>query len=233
MTVAEKLQEVSFYAKEDKLLLYSEGMFWKAYQEAAYLFVKYVRNYQVNSNYIKKVQTDVYSLGFPKPSSSKILAGLDYEESDGRIVITLGTDNFLVSDYLQWRTEVVPQPVPARRPSGDALLAYKHTYDLVLYFYQINRNVSREYKFSLCEKIKEDLHEMLMSVYFANEETDIPSRLLRVKDAVRNLVSSKIRVRVLYDLKQISLKQFTHCAEMFVDLKEELNKWEKSLLCSL
>lgn len=49
MTIAEKLQEVSFYAKEDKLLLYSEGMFWKAYQEAAYLFVKYVRNYQVNS----------------------------------------------------------------------------------------------------------------------------------------------------------------------------------------
>lgn len=63
-----------------------------------------------------------------------------------------------------------------------------------------------------------------MSVYFANEETDIPSRLLRVKDAVRNLVSSKIRVRVLYDLKQISLKQFTHCAEMFVGLKEELFK---------
>ena len=228
MTVAEKLQEVSSYALEGRVILYSEGMFWKAYQEAAYLFVKHIRNYQVNSNYIKKVQTDVLSLGFPRPSASKILAGVNYDESHERIVISFGTETFIEDDYLKWRTEVIPQPIPIRKPSGDTLLIYKHTYDLVLYFYQINRNVSREYKFSLCEKIKDDLHEMLMSVYFANENDDIAL----VKEAARRLASSKIRVRILYDLKQISLKQFSHCAEKFVDLKEELHKWEKSLLCS-
>ena len=232
MTVAEKLQEVSSYAVEGRILLYSEGMFWKAYQEAAYLFVKHIRNYQVNSNYIKKVQTDVFSLGFPKPSASKVLAGFDYEESDEKIVISFRTENFAEADYLKWRSEVVPQPVPARRPSGDTLSVYKHTYDLVLYFYQINRNVSREYKFSLCEKIKEDLHEMLMAVYFANENDDVSSLLLLVKEAARSMASSKIRVRLLYDLKQINLKQFSHCAERFAALKDELHKWEKSLLCS-
>lgn len=151
MTIAEKLQEVSFCAKEDKLLLYSEGMLWKAYQEAAYLFVKYVRNYQVNSNYIKKVQTDVYSLGFPKPSSTKVLAGLDYEESDGRIVITLGTDNFLVSDYIQWRTEVVPQPVPARRPSGDTLLCELPLF--VSYYYGYFSNISGKFTYHLSKNL--------------------------------------------------------------------------------
>lgn len=55
MTIAEKLQEVSLYAKDEKILLFSEGMFWKAYQEAAYLFVKNIRPYQVNCNYIKKI----------------------------------------------------------------------------------------------------------------------------------------------------------------------------------
>lgn len=232
MTVAEKMREVSSYAVEGKLLLFAEGMFWKAYQESAYLFVKHIKNYQVNNSYIKKVQTDVLSLGFPKPSASKILAGFDYKQSDEKIVISFCPETFIETDYLKWRNEVIPQPVPTRRPSGDTLLIYKHAYDLVLYFYQLNRNVSREYKFSLCEKIKEDLHEILMGVYFANEEDDTSSLLQIVRNSAKQLASANLRVRILYDLKQINLKQFTHCAEMFSDLKNEFKKWEKSLLCS-
>ena len=52
--------------------MFREGMFWKAYQQAAYLFVSNLRQYQVNRNYVKKVGEDVLSLGFPVPSSAKI-----------------------------------------------------------------------------------------------------------------------------------------------------------------
>lgn len=208
MTLAEKLQEVSMYAKDDKILLFSEGMFWKAYQEAAYLFVKNIRPYQVNCNYIKKIQCDVLSLGFPKPSANKIMAGLDYHEYGGRIVIRISNMLFSESEYLKWRFDVVPQSVPSRNPSSEMLLVFKHSYDLLLCFYQMNRNVSREYKFSLCEKIKDELHELLMSVCFANESELISEKADRVRKALGCLASSKIRIRLLYDLKQISTSSF-------------------------
>ena len=229
MTVAEKLQEVSLYAKNDKILLFCEGMFWKAYQEAAYMFVKKIRPYQVNCNYIKKIQSDVLSLGFPKPSADKILSGLDYSEDDGRIVIKLSDVSFNESDYSEWRFEVIPQSVPSRKPSSDTLLVFKHSYDLVLYFYQLNKNVSREYKFSLCENIKAELHELLMSVYFANE-SDLPSEKTdKIRKTLEFLASVKIRIRLLYDLKQISIKQFSLLAERMTDLKDELTMWLKTL----
>jgi hypothetical protein len=232
MTIADKLQEVSHYASEGKLLLYSEGMFWKAYQEAAYLFVKNIKPYQVNSSYIKKVQTDVLSLGFPKPSTSKILSAFDFEEISDRIVISFPSVIFNEVDYLLWRNEVVPQPLPCKRPAGDSLLVYKHAYDLVLYFYQLNHNVSREYKFSLCEKIKDELHEILMNIYFANDEKDNSLRIEMIKKSVRLLQSVKLRVRLLHDLKQLNLNHFAHLAELFTDLKTELLNWEKSQQCS-
>ena len=232
MTVAEKLQEVASHAAEGKLLLLAEGMFYKAYQEAAWLFVKHIRNYQVNSSFVKKVNTDVLSLGFPKPSVGKVLTGVEWQLSGDRIVISFRPEDFVEAEYLRWRSEVIPQPTPSRRPSGETLLVFKHAYDLVLYFYGLNRNVSREYKFSLCEKIKEEMHQLLMAVYFANGADNPSERLPQLQEAERLLVSVKIRMRVLHDLKQMSLRQFAHCAEMIADLKEELNKWESTLQCS-
>ena len=143
MTVFDKLQEVLASAKEGRILLFREGMFWKAYQEAAYLFVTNLKLYQVNKNYVKKVGMDVFSLGFPVPSTAKILSGVSYKEDRERIWIPLNFP-FDEADYVRWRESVNVQPTVSHKPASDTLLVYKHAYDLVLYFYNVNRNVERE-----------------------------------------------------------------------------------------
>ncbi len=229
MTIAEKLAETHAYAINGKIVLYSEGMFWKAYQEAAYLFVTNIKQYQINKIYVKKVETDVFSLGFPKPSEAKILADISYENEDGKIIIKITDSRFDSEKYRSWKESVIVQPLPQKRPSGESLLVYKHAYDLLLQFYQVNRNVGREYKFSLSEKIKNDFQDVLLNIYFANEQKENCERLTSVRNAIRLLVSAKIKVRLLHDLKQITLKQFAALAEKESQLMTELRLWESKI----
>lgn len=212
------------------ILLFREGMFWKAYQEAAYLFVANLRQYQVNRNYVKKVGVDVLSLGFPVPSAAKILSEVNFKEDGERIFIALPNVLFQEEDYQRWRDSVNVQPVVVRKPSGETLLAYKHAYDLLINFYQINRNVEREYKFSLCEKIKEELHETLMKISIAAEKDAVGEKTALVDEAMTVLNSVKIRIRLLHDLRQISLKHYAALAEKIAGLLSELGRWQKGIM---
>ncbi len=225
MTVSEKLQETSFYAQQGKIVLFHEGMFWKAYQEAAFMFVSNIRPYQVNCNYVKKVGTDVFSLGFPVPSSLKILSEYSYTEDSLRIIITLDDYAFSDEDYLAWRHSTLVQPVVRHRPPGDTLLSFKNAYELQKQFYLINRNVDREYKFTLSEKIKEELHEVLMNVYFANDQDILTEKRIMIQSALHFSESVKLRVRLLHDLKQISTKQYANLSVQIADLLSDLKKW--------
>lgn len=62
MTIAEKIQH-----GVDKTIftLFKEGLFYKCYNEAAMVSVKRVKNYKVNSKFVKSVGAAVLSLGFP------------------------------------------------------------------------------------------------------------------------------------------------------------------------
>ena len=225
MTVSEKLQEVALYASQGKIILFREGMFWKAYQEAAYIFVSNIRPYQVNRNYVKKVASDVFSLGFPAPSSAKILSGCTYTEDSLRIVITLDGYVFNRGCYLEWRDSTSVQPVVRRRPPGDTLLSFKNAYELQKQFYLINRSIDREYKYSLSEKIKEECHELLLDIYFANEQDSIERKRNMIASAVQLCGSVKLRIRLLHDLKQISTRQYGNFAVQITDLLDGLKKW--------
>jgi mannosyltransferase OCH1-like enzyme len=48
-----------------QIILHKEGLFWRAYEQSAYLFSKYVRKYQVVRKHFKNVEKDIVFLGFP------------------------------------------------------------------------------------------------------------------------------------------------------------------------
>ena len=47
------------------LYFYREGVFYKAYEHSAYLFVKHVKPFQVKKRMVKSVKQEVVSIGFP------------------------------------------------------------------------------------------------------------------------------------------------------------------------
>ena len=48
----------------DTIYLYREGLFWRAYEVSAFLFVTYIKEYRAIKKYYKVVQDDVIYVGF-------------------------------------------------------------------------------------------------------------------------------------------------------------------------
>jgi hypothetical protein len=62
MTLKEK---VTLAAQPNRLYLFKEGMFYKIYNQNAMWFVHHIKRYNVTVKYIKNIQQEVYSIGFP------------------------------------------------------------------------------------------------------------------------------------------------------------------------
>ncbi len=50
----------------------------------------------------------------------------------------------------------------------DQLPVYKQSYDLLLELYIISKNMERDFKFTLGEKIKNEVTDLIVNVYRAN-----------------------------------------------------------------
>ena len=167
MGITEKIAEVALHSLSGNIILYKEGMFWKAYQQSSYLFVKNIKEYLVLKKHIKSASTDIVSLGFPVPSLDKVLGERKYEIIDNVKVLVSLCAEYQESDYASW-IESIPiaqNNQPTHKIQNKNLPVFKATYDLLLYIYQINKNISREYKFSLTEKIKSDILDILVCIY--------------------------------------------------------------------
>jgi len=62
MTLKEK---VTLAAQPNRMYLFKEGMFYKAYNQNAMWFVQQIKRYNVTVKYIKNIQQEVFSIGFP------------------------------------------------------------------------------------------------------------------------------------------------------------------------
>lgn len=89
----------------DRIFLFSEGMFWKAYERSAFNFVTNVKPFRPTRKNIAAAGCDVISIGFPMTG----LAGLIPDE---RIVertdktIAARADEITDEDFIRWKESV-------------------------------------------------------------------------------------------------------------------------------
>lgn len=50
----------------DKIYLYKEGIFYRAYERSAYLWITNICNYEIKKRYVKTIDRDIVYLGFPE-----------------------------------------------------------------------------------------------------------------------------------------------------------------------
>ena len=85
------------------------------------------------------------------------------------------------------------------------LPAYRHAYDLALHIFRACAKVGKEYKYSLAEHLRNSMTEIVESLHLlvshlATDDVVVPC--LRAAQRVR------IQLRLLKDLRQVSLKQW-------------------------
>lgn len=107
----------------------------------------------------------------------------------------------------------------------DNLPVYKAAYDLLIMIFRLNRNFHRDYRYTLGENIKKELVDLLVCIYQANASNEKKGILEKAREHV---VVVKLQIRLLSDLKQISLKQYALAAERIESVSKQLAAWQRS-----
>ena len=106
------------------------------------------------------------------------------------------------------------------------LPVFKASYDLVIEVYGICNHLHRDYKYTLGEKLKNTLIDLMVEIYKAHLATD---KLEDVQMCRRQVVAIKIYLRLLHDLKQLSVKRFAILADKMDIISRQLTAWHKSV----
>lgn len=105
------------------------------------------------------------------------------------------------------------------------LKVFKESYDLLMLIYQSTTNISREYRYTLVEKIKNDVTELCILIYRANLAKE--GKALEIDVAREMLVRISIQCRMLGDLRQISAKLTAQLTMHTQSIIAQLDAWHK------
>lgn len=107
------------------------------------------------------------------------------------------------------------------------LPVYKASYDLLVTLFDFSRHFTREYKYTVGEKLKNETIDMITCVYRANARMDKAAEIQRAREHVEVI---RLYMRLLHDLKQVSLPKFVEINKRIEDVSRQLTGWHRSVL---
>ena len=105
------------------------------------------------------------------------------------------------------------------------LPVFKAAYDLLLDIYRFSATLTREYRYTLGEKLKNETLELLMLVYRANSSK---TKFDIIQQAREQIEIVRLLLRVLKDLNQISVNNFVRVNQQVENVSKQLTGWQKS-----
>ena len=108
----------------------------------------------------------------------------------------------------------------------DELPVYKASYDLLLEIFKFTKNFSKEYKYTVGESLKKETLELITLIYRANSKKEKWQTLQTAREKIEVI---RLFVRLMKDLKQISLDKFVQVNKKVENVSKQLTGWQKSL----
>ena len=109
--------------KEDRnhncLILYKEGIFFKAYEQSAYVFYTRIAPFQLKVKTLKDVEQPYITLGFPQSQQEKYLSGLKIIEENPEYLIAELPEPINKDAFVSWKLGVLASTA-TQEPSSDA-----------------------------------------------------------------------------------------------------------------
>jgi hypothetical protein len=105
------------------------------------------------------------------------------------------------------------------------LQVYKTSYDLFLEIFKLTKNFSREYKFTIGQRLKDETLDLMTNIYRAN----VKQRKSRtIQKARENIEVIRLLIRALKDLQEIGLKKFVRINVYIESVSRQLTGWQRS-----
>ncbi len=106
------------------------------------------------------------------------------------------------------------------------LPVYKASYDLLLLIFKLTHNLKREYKFTIGEKLKNEVTDLLTNIYRANKLRQKKEYLEKARE---NLELIRLYIRILKDTNEINSKQHIFVNQPIENISKQLAGWYKSV----
>ena len=233
-----KIEEILHYEAEkqsNEVVLFLEGKFWKAYEKSAYVLTM-MYGFKPTKRYVKLAKQEIISVGFPQESLQKYLGNEKTEYSEKLIRVWCNKEQN-EDAFITWKNatrikEVKVLPVQKEEKSKSSpvsdigLPVFRVAYDLLLRLFQYCSKMSKDYRYTLGEDIKQKLLRMQVCIYHANA-VERQEKLTYITEALSLLIEVKLCVRILHDSKQLSLKRFALLCEQMVEIETQLIKWKQ------
>jgi proline dehydrogenase len=104
------------------------------------------------------------------------------------------------------------------------LPVYKAAYDALLQIFALTHQLSKEYKYTLGEKLKNEITDLLTNIYRANRQRDKNEILLKSREQVEII---RLYIRILKDTKQISNRKYIYINTFIENVSKQLSGWQK------
>lgn len=207
---------------QDCVWLYREGIFVKAYERSAYFVHTLIRDFKLSKRYIKTINMDVISLGFPEQTVPKWLNGYVYEYVQDGLICCRMRKKFDEVEFHNWK-EVVSVNAGDRFTPHTAVIekspVYKVAYDLMTQVIAFSAHLSKNVSDPLGIRLKELVYQLC---YHVRILYDVKDRGMHIDDALEYCSEIKFALQVLKDLREISLNTFALACERIVSVSGQL-----------
>lgn len=109
------------------------------------------------------------------------------------------------------------------------LPVYKASYDLLLEVFQFTKDFQKEYKYTVGESIKNETIALLTLIFRASSRHDKQAVIQEARERIEVI---RLFIRLMNDMKQVSLKKFVYINQKVEDVSKQLAGWQKSLRVS-
>lgn len=105
------------------------------------------------------------------------------------------------------------------------LPVYEECYQLLLQLVTFSRQMQRDFRYTLGEKLQQTVVEIIVLIFKANK---VELKTPHIAKAREKLVEAQVMMRVLNDIRQLSDKQYVQLVERTTSVSKQLASWERS-----
>lgn len=214
-----KIEKILQYESQnnDTIILFKEGIFFRAYEQSAMRFTEYVAPFKVFKKYYKIVNAEVCYLGFPMKSVQMLFQKVNithFADTKDFLVVNdcPSKGNFEVwKEQVKLPTEEDVKPQTLLRPDVSKkelknLQIYKMGYDMLVELHRYAETMPRAHRYTIGERIRNEAIGLSVAAYRIGQDRNMAENRRKGVDSIEVI---RLMLRLLVDLKQISLPYFS------------------------
>lgn len=211
-------------SNQNKIYLFKEGSFFKAYEHSAFLFHRYIHEFKLSRRFIKTVNRPVISLGFPEASLRKWFYAFPINTISEKLLCVDLEKSIDEVEYQNWTELARIEANPGDRftvHTGviEGQPIFKTAYDILLHAIDMGKNLEKNMQAPFGLRLKSLSYDIAYGIKTLYDITDRSERIDLIQQQCGELA---FILRLLRDKRQISLDSFAFESERIVSVSKQL-----------